>query len=282
MTCTGQLLEMEKARYGHTATLLVSGNVLVAGGAELAPQQVLSDRPTPQSLVMDQIHADADLYLFSDTTPSFSGNAVAMNEPRVFHVSDRGSGNLVLVAGGQNSTEVHQSTELYNPDIGALGDFNAGDDLMVPRTHASLTRLGNGKLLIAGGLQTMGSPSSATNSVEFFDPEDGSGGSTVEAPVDGRLGVARWGHRAVLMSDNQRVLVVGGLNDAGFTLTTATLLGDGETTETINDAGGRVFHSLARLLSGDVLVVGGAAMPASGGVQLQLSGMIYTPSLVGQ
>ncbi len=278
LTFTGQLLEMQRARYGHTATLLVSGNVLLAGGGELVTGQLLSQRLGVDDLQIAEIHADADLFLFSETTPSFATTPPAMAEPRMFHVAGRGSGDAVLVAGGQSATAVYASTEIYDPNAGT---FSAGADLAVPRTFASLTRLpGSGALLIAGGLTQYGTLSSATNSVELYTLDTATS-STRELDTSSRLGSARWRHQAVLMSDNQRVLMVGGQNGSGFTLQSAELVGDGIQTEVINEGAARIHHSAVRLLSGGVLVLGGVERPTSGGVQPELGGTIYTPTLVG-
>jgi len=159
MSFSTQLMEMRQARYGHTATLLISGDVLVAGGGELAAGQLVEDRPHPGDFLMEVVHDNADLFRFTDSPQGFAANTVAMIAPRMFHVAGRGAGKLVVLAGGQSINQVHSSTEMYSPDGG--GTFLQGVELIHPRTHATMTRLGNDDLLIVGGLTAMGTPSAA-------------------------------------------------------------------------------------------------------------------------
>ncbi|MFH2005593.1 MAG: kelch repeat-containing protein [bacterium] len=282
MSFTGQLLEMRQARYGHTATLLISGDVLVAGGASLAAQQLVANRPSPDDLVMDTVHANADLFQFGAVPLGFAAETIPMDAARMFHVAGRGNGSLVMLAGGQSHSEVHLTTEVYNPGVGALGSFGDGTPLLYPRTHATLTRLSNNDLLIVGGLTTLNDPSSATNRVERFILGDTGQGTTEEVPVESRLINRRWRHHTALMSDGQRVLVSGGLDTSGFTLNTAELVSVGSPTEVPPDmADGRVYHASTRLLSGDVIFVGGVSLSPSGGADPLLGCTIYTPALVG-
>lgn len=280
MSFTNQPLEMRKARYGHTATLLISGDVLLAGGAELAAGQLVANHPVPGDLVMEVVHANADLFLFGTVPQGFAVSPIDMNEPRMFHVAGRGAGKLVVLAGGQSTTDVHQTTELFNPD--GAGSFVSGVDLLYPRTHATMTRLGSDNLLIVGGLTALGIPSSATNRVSRFVVDDVPPGTVEEVDIQSRLVTARWRHHAVLMPDWQQVLISGGLDTAGFTLSAAELITDGSPTQLpppMRD--GRVYHASAKLLSGDVLILGGVSLSAGGGAEPLLHGTLYTPELIG-
>jgi len=280
MSFTSQLLEMRQARYGHTATLLISGDVLLAGGGELAAGQLVENRPHPGDLVMEVVHDNADVFHFSAVPQSFASNTIAMLQARMFHVAGRGAGKLVVLAGGQSINAVHQSSELFSPD--GAGSFLPGVDLIHPRTHATMTRLGNDNLLIVGGLMALGTSSSATNRVSRYMVEDQGPGVVEEVAVESRLVTDRWRHHAVLMSDGQQVLISGGLDGTGFTLSAAELITDGSQTQLpppMRD--GRVYHASARLLSGDVIFVGGVSLSAGGGAEPLLHGTLYTPELVG-
>jgi len=280
MAFTGQLLEMREARYGHTATLLISGDVLVAGGAALAAQQLVANRPSPEDLIMDTVHANADLFQFAAVPQGFADETTPMDEARMFHVAGRGRGSSVLVAGGQSNVEVHASTEVYTPVAGGLGSFGTGTPLLFGRAHATLTRLDNNDLLIIGGLTALGGPPyDATNRVERFILEETGAGTTEEVEVNGRLINRRWRHHAA--TDGLRVLISGGLDTSGFTLNTAEVLAVGSPTEVPPDmADGRVYHASTRLLSGDVIFVGGVSR-SPGGADPLLGCSIYTPALVG-
>lgn len=281
MSFTNQLLEMREARYGHTATLLISGDVLVAGGATLADNQLVENRPSPNALLVDEVHDSADLFHFLTTPQAFAANTITMQRQRMFHVAGRGSGKLVVLAGGQDMTGAHATTELFNPD--GAGLFLEGAMLPAPRTHATMTRLGDDSLLIVGGLGVAGVPTEASNHVYLYSVDDTVDSASVEpVPVEQRLSNARWRHHAVLMADDQQVLISGGLNTTGTTVAIAELLTVGSQTQPAEAMGdGRVFHASTRLLSGDVLIVGGVSLSTGGAAEPLLPGTLYTPELVG-
>jgi hypothetical protein len=238
------------------------------------------NRPAPGDLMMEVVHANADLFQFGAVPQGFAAATITMNESRMFHVAGRGAGKLVVLAGGQSTIGAHQTTELFNPD--GAGSFVSGVELLYPRTHATMTRLTNDNLIIVGGLTTMGTPASATNRVSRFVVDDLPPGTVEELDIQSRLVTDRWRHHAVLMSDGQQILISGGLDTAGFTLSAAELLTDGSPTQlppAMRD--GRVFHASARLLSGDVILVGGVSLSAGGGAEPVLHGTLYTPELAG-
>jgi len=178
---------------------------------------------------------------------------------------------------------VLSSTEIYTPSAGGPGTFGTGTDLVVPRMRASLTRLpDSGDLLILGGVTATGGASSATSEAELYSLGDGGPGTTESLPVESRLTAARYGHQAVLLGDNQRVLVVGGFGDAGYSRTSAELIGLDTPAEVVDGGADRAYLSATLLLSGDVLVVGGGARPPTGEYRPALGGLLFTPPLVGQ
>ncbi|WP_338863119.1 Kelch repeat-containing protein [Myxococcus stipitatus] len=88
---------LKEARFGHTATELMSGQVLVTGGWK-------DDHQTPR--------ASAELYL-----PGGGWTLIApMSTARAFHTATRLDSGAVLIVGGVTSTGMVRSTERYVPE----------------------------------------------------------------------------------------------------------------------------------------------------------------------
>lgn len=119
---------METARYRHTATLLKSGSVLVAGGESNGV-----------------FLASAEIYNPStgDWTPAGS-----MYTAREFHVASLLPNKQVLVAGGDNSSGVQSAAEIFDP---IAGTWTVTDSMNTPRADFTATLLANGQVLAAGG-----------------------------------------------------------------------------------------------------------------------------------
>ncbi len=111
------------------------------------------------------------------------------------------SDGRILVAGGLGSPTTSSAIEIYDP---ARGGFSGSGLLLMtePRQEAVAVPLPNGKVLIAGGRETVGSAASL-RSAELFDPVNGQSSST------GFLITRRHGATATLLSDG-RVLIAGG------------------------------------------------------------------------
>lgn len=202
-TTTGSL---SVARTNAQAALLADGRVLVAGGASNGPLTY---------------HASAEVYTpATGTWTATAAMAAGRSQGAVVRLPD----GRVLVAGGVNREGFNGSVELYDPatqswtgagTIGfatgnlagaLLGDGRvllAGDvaatrlhdplssssiayPLAVNRSLASLTGLGSGRVLIAGG---SGSSGITHRSAELFTPP------TRREAVDGNLGSAVVGER---------------------------------------------------------------------------------------
>ena len=175
------------ARSAHSATLLPDGRVLVVGGYD-----------------EDEIvHASAELYLGGEVWEP----AASMSTPRSQH---KGAALLqdgrVLVAGGN---PVHgglpvASAELYDPDSNT---WTPAANMLEARLENTVTRLPNGKVLLAGGINSANTYSA---SAELYDPDSDTWSSA------GSLSVARYGHAAALL-DNGKVLIVGGYDGSNRT-----------------------------------------------------------------
>ncbi len=116
---------MARQRALHTATLLPSGKVLVAGGGGAIDGAELYDAATGS---------------WTATAPLATG--------RSDHIAVLLPTGQVLVAGGQGGSGTLDSTELYNP---ATSQWTAGQPMLRPRYGHAATLLVNGKLLITAG-----------------------------------------------------------------------------------------------------------------------------------
>jgi Galactose oxidase, central domain len=184
-TATG---DMTTARYGHTATLLPSGKVLIAGGrsSPLFP----NDPSSSFSLV------SAELY------DPFTGTFTAtgdMTTPRSGHTATLLPNGEVLIVGGLtcNSSDcLLASAELYDPSTGM---FTATGSMTTVRGGYTATLLNNGKVLIAGGSNRK---AFSLASAELYDPSTGTFTAT------GDMTMPRSGHTATLLP-NGNVLITG-------------------------------------------------------------------------
>lgn len=129
-------------------------------------------------------------------------------------------------------------------------------DLSVPRSSHTATRLHDGKVVVAGGIDQRNCfPDTCDivihDSAEAFDPKTGSWSPL--AP----MAAPRTHHDAVLLHDG-RVLVTGGLDPLAIVATAATYQPKGETWSTVASmTTPRFSHHSVLLHDGRVLVAGG-------------------------
>ena len=229
------------ARYGHTATRLLSGKVLIAGGN------------TTAGTVDTGSVASAEL--FDPATGTFSATAAPMASPRFFHTATLLPDGRVLIAGGVVAGGVHlDSAELYDPVTNTFSP--APSPMTVAREGHTATLLPSGKVLIAGGLDASGANVAAA---ELYDPAAVAPAASFTAT--GALVTPRWTHTAVLLPSGQVLVVGGSSSDQGPDLQHAELYDPAS--GLFESAGGmqaaRSGHTLNSLgSSGKVLVVGGA------------------------
>jgi N-acetylneuraminic acid mutarotase len=217
---------MAKAREHHTATLLPSGKVLVAGGVN-----------------SEGALADAELY---DPTTDHWTPTDRMSTSRYRHTAILLPSGKVLVMAGENDDEgVLSSAELYDP---ATGTWSPTGGMNVGRHHHSATLLSSGKVLIAGGEDSSGE--SAT-SAEVYDPTTGTWTAT------GDMASNRVSHAAMLLPSG-KVLVMGG-NDAGNALSSSELYDPamGTWSSSGDMPTGAYDHQASLVPSGKVMVTGG-------------------------
>jgi hypothetical protein len=172
-------------RYGHSATLLADGKVLVAGGV------------TSQDGYTFVTIASAELYDPVAATFSATGS---LNTARSAPATLLNNGQVLVAGGGAIGTGApFDSAEIYDP---TAGTFSYTGSLITARGGNSQTLLQNGKVLIAGGAGA----NSAALSGELYDPVAGTFSDT------GSLNFGRSGTATVLT--NGQVLLVGGGVDA--------------------------------------------------------------------
>jgi hypothetical protein len=217
---------LNQARKNHTATLLGSGLVLIAGGNGLSGDPVAAE-------------------LYNSSTNSFS-NAANLKTARDAQTATLLNDGTVLIAGGETypGGTVLSSAELYNPTTGV---FTTTGSLNVGSSNHSATLLNSGKVLIASGTG-LSVPLART---ELYDP------LTKSFTLSASLTTPRWLFTATLLSNGQ-VLFVGGVG-------TTQVIGTGElydpTSGTTSIAGNlnipRGYHAAAPLNNGMVLFAGG-------------------------
>jgi hypothetical protein len=286
---------MMTARTEHTATLLVGGKVLIAGGrakqpflsAELYDPAHPGFTPTGNMIVVRSGHTatlladarlsnygkvlmaggpDASAELYDPASGSFTATG-AMTTARPGHTATMLSNSAnsafphhgeVLLAGGGRDT-----AELYHPNTGM---FSATAKMSIARTGHTATALLDGRVLIAGG---------GTATAEIYDP---SNETFTKTQAD--MSKARTGHTATLLTDGT-VMIVGPDSTAELF---ASLTGTFTSVGSLPYRGGR-FSAMSLAAStasawtdGSVVIAGGTL---SGRMCLPICGVPLVESLAG-
>jgi len=183
---------MKRARAWHSATLLSTGKVLVAGGCTgviFAKEFTSCWEEEPSAEVFNPATGDFTL----------TGQ---MNAGRVGHSAILLPDGSVLLAGGEIVAGIWAgiaSAERYDP---ATGTFSQTGNMTKARMEHSATLLPDGSVLVAGGrTDYLASPETTA---ELYNPASG-----IFSPTAGNMHMGRAGHTATLLPDG-RVLVVGG------------------------------------------------------------------------
>ena len=232
---------MSVARSGQTATLLPDGDVLVAGGG-CNGQAYGCDAGSFLSTLKS-----AELYDPATGTWSATGS---MHEGRQFFTATLLPDGKVLVAGGFNDCDDDfcsdlASAELYDP---ATGKWTGAGTFHGPREQQTATLLGDGDVLMAGGLNEGGDSDTPRPyaDAELYDPTAGTWTETAPLPAP------HYGQTATLLP-NGWVLVAGGQSaaaeiyepSAGIWVPTGAM------------STPRTDHTATLLADGRVLVTGG-------------------------
>jgi hypothetical protein len=248
------------ARYNHTATLLPSGEVLVAGG----------EGGTAAALTW---LASAELYNPKTGKWTLTGS---MSVGRTDFTATLLANGEVLVAGGTDyEISCYSTAELYNP---STGQWTLTGSMSQPRCLHSATLLPNGHVLVSGGVNSIYDTNTATvSTAEIYNPETGTWTAT------GSLNVSR-AEAATLLLDDGEVLSAGGYNNIGNnsqnTYLTSAELYDPSTqawtlTSSISGTVG-VPAPAALLTNGDALVANDAQFYIPGSATWSTTGPLPT------
>jgi hypothetical protein len=217
-----------------TATLLPSGQVLIAGGDDFGGGA--GDTTA------------AELYNPRTNSFTFTGSLTYATEQATATLLKSGQ---VLVVGGANDGFGTGLADLYNP---ATGTFTATGTMPDARVDHTATLLPDGRVLIAGGCNgAIFACTITTASAELYDPATGTFTPT------GSMTTPRQYDTATLLRTGQVLLAGGAPCDACFPLASAELYdpATGTFTPTGSMTTPRAFHTATLLPSGQVLVAGG-------------------------
>lgn len=188
----------------HSATLLPSGRVLLAGGGGF------------------ETAATKEARVFDPATRTF-GAVASMAVAREQHTATLLDNGKVLVTGGNTVlydhvvatdppiTTASSSAEIFDPDTGTFTDEGS---MTLTRYEHSATKLASGKVLVFGGRKTS-DPATVINSAELYDPVAHSfttGPIMPAAAPGGAVGPGRARHAAVLLPTTGKVLIVSGVS----------------------------------------------------------------------
>ncbi len=217
------------------AILLTDGRVLVTGG---------SDHQVPL--------ASAEIYDPATNSWSITGS---MSVGRTDFAGVRLPDGRVLVAGGGTTTSSGPATntaEIYDPSSGA---WQRVASMHTRRAYLTLTALGDGRVLAAGGLSGYPSQGAASATAEIYDPASNSW--TVTAPLVGAV----YSQTANLLPDGS-VLLAGGWNSPAQSAGALPMVQLFDPRSGIWTSGppmleGRAYARTVTLLDGRVVVAGG-------------------------
>ena len=212
-------------RFAHTATLLLDGTVLAAGGSNHAVML-----------------SSAELYEPALGTWSPTGS---LSTPRWGHTATLLQNGTVLVVGGSDGATYLNSCEIYDPVATA---WTVTGSLATARQAHGAVLLPSGKVLVVGGTGASG----AIATCELYDPASGLWSAT------GSLATARMDGTATLIGAGP-VLAAGGFTTAGAELASCELydLASGSWSAAGSLGTARAQHTATLLGSGAVVAVGG-------------------------
>jgi len=221
---------MTEARWGHTATLLPNGKVLVAGG------YLNGSDSLPSAEVYDP--GSGRWTITGHMTVGRGGHTATLLPDGTVLVIGGGAEDTLLEGGPRSAT-----AELYDP---GSGKWTATGKLTEARKGFTATLLPGGLVLVAGG-------DGSFMAAELYDP------ASRKWTATGSMAVGRFGHTATLLTDGT-VLVTGGCAcsdpNAGAVASAELYQPSKRRWIATGDMGtARIFHAATLLTDGRVLVV---------------------------
>ena len=212
---------MSFQRFGHTATLLVDGQVLVAGGAW---------------------NGAAPCEIYNPSTHGWTTTGTMNTSARALHTATLLQNGKVLVAGGSDSFpgfNITATAELFDPSTGA---WTSTAPMNHSRAYHAATMLADGRVLVSGGV--------GDQTAEIYDPTTGTWTSTPN------MQYMRVSHTSTLLP-NGRVLVAQGGSTVAEEYDPTT--GAWSSAGTVPTFGSPSDLTATLLLDGTVLTAGGCA-----------------------
>jgi len=254
---------MTTPRANHTATTLLDGKVLIAGGFSA------STFPGP---ALDTVE------LFDPASGTFSALTARMRSPRTNHAAALLPDGKVLISGGQadnNNGDGVDTAEVFDPSTRSFTSLAAR--MNSPRGGHSATTLPNGKVLVAGGFNR--GPGTLTVAAEIFDPT-----TRTFAPLSGQMIRLTNTHRGTLLYSGN-VLISGGVAvaSAGARLyrdlteqfdTSTQIFGSASAPMTAT----RIAHDATTLPGGWLLMSGGATSLSFTNVTAVRTAELFNPA----
>jgi len=227
---------LNTGRYGHTASLLSNGQVLIVGGNVSGSTTNLTNTE-----------------LFNPTNNTWT-SVGSMRDDRTGHTATVLANGKVLVTGGNGAASTLNTTELFDP---ITGTWETNVAMNVSRIEHTATLLLDGRVLVAGGYSGVLPSGAMLASAEIYDP------IARTWTMTGSLTNSRKSFTATLLPSG-KVLAVGGVGgvpgveDYGL-LSSAELYDPnlGAWTAVGSMATPRQFHTATLLPDGKVLVTGG-------------------------
>jgi hypothetical protein len=245
--------EMSTARFGHTATLLSSGKVNIAGGFY-------------RGAGFCCFPIDTELYDPDTETFTATGN---MNLKRADTATLLPSGKVLITMGNPQDGPYRTSADVYNPSTGV---FTAAGYAATNHTGPTATLMMNGKVLVAGG--DVGDGDGASFIAELYDAAAGAFSNT------GNMTAGRLQHSATLLPDGA-ILFAGGHNVIELAKTAEIydpLKGSFSRAASMPFA--RELHTATLLNDGRVLIAGGDDQRYWIPETILSSAELYTPAVL--